>query len=216
MSDETLILQFGQTPPAFCIGVPKGKDAVTILALQPHPDVRGPADFVPDEAIVGDKVVLQFATVESLDVLIGAAQHLRKRMARREQHPWRVYTMVPGGLDVSAAAGNGRLDLNLLAAHLAIVATPPERPEATPGRGDLRLKTDQELEAEIAHWENEIKSASGRGASLGLAGEFLKEARNETYRRGLERAQREAGVFGGLNPVNYRKSEAQWHFGSES
>lgn len=206
MDNETLTLQFGQVPPTFCIGVPKSRDAITILALQPHPDVRGPADYVPDDALLGDKVVLQFATVESLDVLISAAVHLRKQMVR-QQNQWRVYTMRPGGLDVSAATGNGHLDLKLLAAHSASPA--PERPEATPGRGDLRLKTDAELEAEIAHWENEIKSATGWGAALGMAKEFLGQALSEQSRRQWEHTKP-------LNPDNYRKSEVQWNFGSES
>lgn len=210
MDNETLTLQFGQLPPALSFGVPKDRDAITISALQPHPDVRGPADHVPDAAILRTEVVLQFATVESLDVLISAAVHLRERMLRRKQNPWRVHMMLPGGFDVAAAAGKERLDLKLLVAHSARLApSPPERPEATPGRGDLRLKTDAELEAEIAHWENEIKSATGWGAALGMAKEFLGQALSEQSRRQWEHTKP-------LNPDNYRKSEVQWNFGSES
>lgn len=212
MDSETLTLQFGQVPPAFCIGVPKSQDAITVLALQPHPDVRGPADHVPDDAILGTKAVLQFATVESLDVLISAAQQLRKQMVRRAQNPWCVYTILPGGLDASAAVGNGHLDLKLLAVHSASPAqSRPERPEATPGRGALKDKTDQELDAEIGYWENEIESASGWGAALGAADGFLRTAIAERTRRILHRLANNES----LGPWTLQQAEVLQNWGRE-
>lgn len=80
------------------------------------------------------------------------------------------------------------MDMNKLA---QCAAGPKVRFEATPGRGDLRLKTDQELLEEIDFWVQEIRNATCWGAGLAAADEFWRAAVREWEYR--QRAAAQAG-----------------------